>query len=108
MNESLSVITPRSATPARRKIARQPLKDAQRHKMTEVTFCVRGVLSPLLSNILLNDLGGVRAFLDGALKLRVNAEKSAVARPWEPEFLWFSVTKHRENRLRIAPPTCND
>jgi len=94
-----------------------------------------GPLSPLLSNILLNDLdqelerrnlafcryaddcniyvrsrvagdrvmNGVRTFLEGALKLRVNAEKSAVARPWERKFLGFSVTKHRENRLRIAP-----
>ena len=48
-------------------------------------------------------MGGVRTFLEGALKLRVNTEKSAVARPWERKFLGFSVTKHRENRLRIAP-----
>jgi RNA-directed DNA polymerase len=48
-------------------------------------------------------MGGVRTFLEGALKLRVNAEKSAVARPWERKFLGFRVTKHRENRLRIAP-----
>jgi RNA-directed DNA polymerase len=94
-----------------------------------------GPLSPLLSNILLNDLdqelerrqlafcryaddcniyvrsrvagdrvmSGVRTFLEGALKLRINAEKSAVARPWERKFLGFSVTAHRESRLRIAP-----
>jgi RNA-directed DNA polymerase len=94
-----------------------------------------GPLSPLLSNILLNDLDqelerrqlafcryaddcniyvssraagnrvmqGVRTFLEGALKLRINAEKSAVARPWERKFLGFSVTSHRESRLRIAP-----
>jgi RNA-directed DNA polymerase len=93
------------------------------------------VLSPLLSNILLNDLdqelerrqlafcryaddcniyvssrvagnrvmSGVRTFLEEALKLRVNTEKSAVARPWERKFLGFSVTAHRESRLRIAP-----
>jgi RNA-directed DNA polymerase len=93
-----------------------------------------GPLSPLLSNILLNDLdqelerrqlsfcryaddcniyvrsrvagdrvmSGVRTFLEGALKLRVNAEKSAVARPWERKFLGFSCTTHRESRLRIA------
>ena len=48
MTESLSVTASRSATPARRKMARQPLKDAQRHKMTEVTFCVRGVMPPVL------------------------------------------------------------
>jgi len=94
-----------------------------------------GPLSPLLSNILLNDLdqelerrqlafcryaddcniyvrsrvagdrvmSGIRTFLEDALKLRVNAEKSAVARPWERKFLGFSVTAHRESRLRIAP-----
>jgi RNA-directed DNA polymerase len=94
-----------------------------------------GPLSPLLSNILLNDLdqelerrqlafcryaddcniyvrsrvagdrvmSGVRTFLEEALKLRVNPEKSAVARPWERKFLGFSVTQHRESRLRIAP-----
>jgi RNA-directed DNA polymerase len=94
-----------------------------------------GPLSPLLSNILLNDLdqelqrrqlafcryaddcniyvrsriagqrvmSGVGRFLEGALKLRINAQKSAVARPWERKFLGFSVTAHRESRLRIAP-----
>jgi RNA-directed DNA polymerase len=78
-----------------------------------------GPLSPLLSNILLNDLdqelerrklafcryaddcniyvhsrvagnrvmNGIRTFLEDALKLRVNAEKSAVARPWERKLL---------------------
>jgi len=93
-----------------------------------------GPLSPLLSNILLNDLDqelerrqlafcryaddcniyvgsrvagnrvmqGIRTFLEEALKLRVNTEKSAVARPWERKFLGFSVTAHRESRLRIA------
>ena len=48
-------------------------------------------------------MGGVRAFLEEVLKLRINAEKSAVARPWERKFLGFSVTAQRESRLRIAP-----
>lgn len=48
-------------------------------------------------------MSGVRALLEGALKLRINAEKSAVARPWKRKFLGFSVTSHRESRLRIAP-----
>jgi RNA-directed DNA polymerase len=101
----------------------------------KVTFCVRGVLSPLLSNILLNDLdqelerrqlafcryaddcniyvssrvagnrvmNGVRIFLEETLKLRVNVDKSAVARPWERKFLGYSVTSRRESPLRIAP-----
>ena len=96
-----------------------------------------GPLSPLLSNILLDDLdrelegrrlafcryaddcniyvssraagervmSGIRVFLQDVLKLRVNAQKSAVARPWERKFLGFSVTAQRENRLRIAKPS---
>jgi RNA-directed DNA polymerase len=47
-------------------------------------------------------MNGVRTFLEEVLKLRVNAEKSAVARPWDRKFLGFSVTMHRESRLRIA------
>jgi RNA-directed DNA polymerase len=48
-------------------------------------------------------MSGVRVFLEEVLHLRVNAAKSAVARPWERKFLGFSVTRHRETRLRIAP-----
>jgi RNA-directed DNA polymerase len=93
-----------------------------------------GPLSPLLSNVLLDDLdrelerrqlafcryaddcnvyvgsrvagervmSGIRVFLEDTLRLRVNAQKSAVARPWERKFLGYSVTAHRESRLRIA------
>jgi RNA-directed DNA polymerase len=46
---------------------------------------------------------GVRVFLEEVLRLRVNAVKSAVARPWERKFLGFSFTVQRETRLRIAP-----
>jgi RNA-directed DNA polymerase len=46
---------------------------------------------------------GVRVFLEEVLRLRVNAAKSAVARPWERKFLGFSFTVQRETRLRIAP-----
>jgi len=46
---------------------------------------------------------GVRVFLEEVLHLRVNAEKSAVARPWGRKFLGFSFTSQRETRLRIAP-----
>jgi RNA-directed DNA polymerase len=94
-----------------------------------------GPLSPLLSNILLDDLdkelekrghrfcryaddcnlyvGSRRAgervmasltrFLKGRLKLTVNPKKSAVDRPWRRKFLGFSVTAHRECRVRVAP-----
>jgi len=96
-----------------------------------------GPLSPLLSNILLDDLdrelerrklafcryaddcniyvgsraagkrvmSGIRVFLEDILHLQVNAQKSAVARPWERKFLGFSVTAQREARLRIAKPS---
>jgi RNA-directed DNA polymerase len=47
-------------------------------------------------------MAGVRAFLEGVLKLRVNAAKSAVERPWKRKFLGYSVTAQRETRLRIA------
>ena len=82
-----------------------------------------GPLSPLLSNILLNDLdqelqrrglafcryaddcniyvrsqaagdrvmSGIRAFLEDVLRLRINPDKSAVARPWE---LFLSAKPH--------------
>jgi RNA-directed DNA polymerase len=96
-----------------------------------------GPLSPLLSNILLDDLdrelegrqlafcryaddcniyvgsraagervmSGIRVFLEETLRLRVNAQKSAVARPWVRKFLGFSVTAQRASRLRIAKPS---
>ena len=46
---------------------------------------------------------GIRVFLEKALHLRVNAQKSAVARPWVRKFLGFSFSVQRETRLRIAP-----
>ena len=41
-------------------------------------------------------------FLAERLKLKVNAAKSAVARPWRRRFLGYSVTWHRQPKLRIA------
>ena len=46
---------------------------------------------------------GIRAFLKEVLHLRVNAMKSAVARPWARKFLGYSFTVHRGGRLRVAP-----
>ena len=101
----------------------------------EITFCVSGVLSPLLSNIVLDELdqelerrglhharyaddsniyvrsrragervmASITRFITTELKLRVNQQKSAVARPWERKFLGFSFTRHREPQRRIAP-----
>jgi RNA-directed DNA polymerase len=93
-----------------------------------------GPLSPLLSNIMLDDLdkelerrglwfcryaddcnihvssrragqrvlASVRGFLERRLKLKVNLEKSAVARPWERKFLGYSMTVHIQPRLKVA------
>ena len=94
-----------------------------------------GPLSPVLSNIVLNELdqelerrghrftryaddcniyvrsrragervmSSVTRLLTTKLKLRVNSEKSAVARPWERKFLGFSFTNHKQPKRRLAP-----
>lgn len=95
-----------------------------------------GPLSPLLSNILLNDfdkeletrghtfcryaddcnvyvkseragkrvLCSLSKFLEKRLKLQVNQEKSAVARPWQRKFLGYTVCSRKYNvRLKVAP-----
>jgi RNA-directed DNA polymerase len=41
-------------------------------------------------------------FIEGKLKLKVNREKSAVARPWERKFLGYSFTNERQTRIRVA------
>jgi len=93
-----------------------------------------GPLSPLLSNILLDELDkelerrghkfcryaddcniyvrsqsagervmkSITRFLERRLRLQVNVEKSAVARPWERKFLGYSMTSNREPRLKVA------
>ena len=94
-----------------------------------------GPLSPLLSNLVLDELDkelekrghrfvryaddcniyvrseraghrvmeNVTKFITKKLKLRVNAQKSAVGRPWERKFLGFSFTNGKEPKRRIAP-----
>src|SRR5690348_4529931 len=93
-----------------------------------------GPLSPLMSNILLDELdkelerrghkfcryaddcniyvrsrqagervmASVTEFLEKRLRLKVNREKSAVARPWERKFLGYSMTWHKQPRLKVA------
>jgi RNA-directed DNA polymerase len=93
-----------------------------------------GPLSPLLSNILLDELDkelerrghkfcryaddcniyvrscsagervlkSITSFLEQRLRLKINVEKSAVARPWERKFLGYSMTSNREPRLKVA------
>lgn len=94
-----------------------------------------GPLSPLLSNILLDDLdkelerrghafcryaddcniyvrskragervlSSITRFVEKRLGLSVNEEKSAVDRPWNRKFLGYSLTWHKEARLKAAP-----
>jgi RNA-directed DNA polymerase len=94
-----------------------------------------GPLSPLLSNILLDEwdrelerrghrfvryaddcnvyvrskaagnrvLASLERWLLQRLRLRVNRDKSGVARPWSRKFLGYSVTWDRAARLRVAP-----
>jgi RNA-directed DNA polymerase len=45
----------------------------------------------------------VKRFITTKLKLKVNEQKSAVARPWERKFLGFSFTAAREPKRRMAP-----
>jgi RNA-directed DNA polymerase len=45
----------------------------------------------------------ITRFITTKLKLQVNEQKSAVARPWERKFLGFSFTSNREPKRRIAP-----
>jgi RNA-directed DNA polymerase len=94
-----------------------------------------GPLSPLLSNIVLDELdqelerrghqfvryaddcniyvasqragqrvmASISAFITGVLKLKVNADKSAVGRPWERKFLGFRFTADQPSKRTIAP-----
>ena len=48
-------------------------------------------------------MASITRFLSSTLKLKVNQEKSAVARPWDRKFLGFSFTNRKEPKRRIAP-----
>lgn len=48
-------------------------------------------------------MSSITRFLTTQLKLQVNEQKSAVARPWERKFLGFSFTNRRAPKRRIAP-----
>jgi RNA-directed DNA polymerase len=47
----------------------------------------------------------ITEFLEKSLKLRENAGKSAVARPWQRKFLGYSMTWHQKPKLKIAEPS---
>jgi RNA-directed DNA polymerase len=48
-------------------------------------------------------MASLTAFITQRLKLKVNTQKSAVARPAQRKFLGFSFTSHRQPKRRIAP-----
>jgi group II intron reverse transcriptase/maturase len=45
----------------------------------------------------------ISCYLEKQLKLKVNRGKSAVDRPWKRKFLGYSLTAHRQARLKVAP-----
>ena len=47
-------------------------------------------------------MASMTKFIEGRLKLKVNAEKSAVARPWQRKFLGYTFTNERKVRLNIS------
>lgn len=47
-------------------------------------------------------LASITRYLASKLKLKVNSEKSAVARPWDRKFLGYSMTFHQQPRLKVA------
>jgi RNA-directed DNA polymerase len=48
-------------------------------------------------------MASITRFITTKLKLKVNEQKSAVARPWKRKFLGFSFTANREPKRRLAP-----
>jgi RNA-directed DNA polymerase len=48
-------------------------------------------------------MASITRFITTKLTLKVNQQKSAVARPWERKFLGFTFTWNREPKRRIAP-----
>ena len=47
-------------------------------------------------------MAAITGYLEKQLKFQVNRDKSAVARPWQRKFLGYSVTWHKQVRLKIA------
>ena len=48
-------------------------------------------------------MASVSRYLEKRLRLKINREKSAVDRPWKRKFLGYSLTAHRQARLKVAP-----
>ena len=98
-----------------------------------------GNLSPLLANIILDELdrelekrnhrycryaddcniyvrsrragqrvmASITQFIEQKLKLKVNQEKSKVARPWDRKFLGYSFTNNLKPKIRVAKESIN-
>jgi RNA-directed DNA polymerase len=45
----------------------------------------------------------ISRFLEKRLRLKVNRDKSAVDRPWKRDFLGYTMTWHRQPRLKVSP-----
>jgi RNA-directed DNA polymerase len=41
--------------------------------------------------------------VENKLRLRVNRDKSACARPWQRKFLGYSMTVQKQTRVTVAP-----
>ncbi len=41
-------------------------------------------------------------FVEKTLKLKVNKDKSAVARPYQRKFLGYSFTRHKQPKIRVT------
>jgi len=48
-------------------------------------------------------LDSLERFLAKRLRLKINRDKSAVDRPWNRKFLGYTVTIHRQPKLKVAP-----
>jgi len=47
-------------------------------------------------------MASLERFLQGKLRLKINRDKSAVARPWDRKFLGYSVTRDRLPKLKVS------
>jgi RNA-directed DNA polymerase len=45
----------------------------------------------------------ITRFIEKRLRLKVNREKSAVDRPWKRDFLGYTMTWHRQPKLKVSP-----
>src|SRR5580704_8027406 len=84
--------------------AHQAVEQAQQYIAEGYRWCVDLDLEKFFDRVSHDKLmASITRFITTKLKLKVNEQKSAVARPWERKFLGFSFTRNREPRRRIAP-----